>query len=49
MPTQANKSVGIFSTMFKLAMAWGVTPAQPNPCRSVKRVIRRGILTPFLG
>ena len=37
MPTQANKSVGIFSKMFKLAVAWGMTPARPNPCRSVKR------------
>ena len=36
-PNQANKSVGIFSKMFKLAVAWGMTPARPNPCRSIKR------------
>ena len=41
MPTQANKSVGIFSKMFKLAVAWGMTPARPNPCRSVKRYKER--------
>ena len=41
MPTQANKSVGIFSKMFKLAVAWGMTPARPNPCRSVKRYRER--------
>ena len=27
--------------MFKLAVAWGVTPARPNPCRSVKRYKER--------
>ena len=36
-PSQANQSVGIFSKMFKLAVAWGMTPARPNPCRSIKR------------
>ena len=36
-PTQANQAVGVFSKMFKLAMAWGMTPARPNPCRSVRR------------
>ena len=36
-PSQANQAVSVFSKMFKLAMAWGMTPARPNPCRSVKR------------
>ena len=36
-PVQANQAVGVFSKMFKLAVAWGMTPARPNPCRSVKR------------
>ena len=36
-PNLANQAVGVFSKMFKLAMAWGMTPARPNPCRSVKR------------
>ena len=33
-PNRANQAVGLFSRMFKLAMAWGMTPARPNPCRS---------------
>ena len=37
MPNAANKSVGMFSKMFKLAVAWGMTPARPNPCRSIRR------------
>ncbi len=40
-PAQANKAVGVFSKMFKLAVAWGMTPARPNPCRSVKRYRER--------
>ena len=40
-PPRANQSVGIFSKMFKLAVAWGMTPARPNPCRSVKRYKER--------
>ena len=36
-PVQANQAVGVFSKMFKLAVAWGMTPARPNPCRLVKR------------
>lgn len=40
-PVQANKAVGVFSKMFKLAMAWGMTPARLNPCRSVKRYGQR--------
>ncbi len=40
-PVQANKAVGVFSKMFKLAVAWGMTPARPNPCRSVKRYRER--------
>ena len=36
-PSQANKTVSVFSKMFKLAVAWGMTPARPNPCRSVRR------------
>ena len=36
-PARANQTVGVFSKMFKLAVAWGMTPARPNPCRSVKR------------
>ena len=41
-PTQANQAVGVFSKMFKLAVAWGMTPARPNPCRSVRRYKERG-------
>ena len=40
-PSRANQSVGIFSKMFKLAVAWGMTPARPNPCRSVRRYKER--------
>ena len=36
-PARANQAVGIFSKMFKLAVAWGMTPARPNPCRSIRR------------
>ena len=36
-PVLANKAASVFSKMFKLAVAWGMTPARPNPCRSVKR------------
>ena len=41
-PSQANQAVGVFSKMFKLAVARGMTPARPNPCRSVKRYAQRG-------
>ncbi|MCY3829126.1 MAG: tyrosine-type recombinase/integrase [Rhodospirillaceae bacterium] len=41
-PAQANQAVGVLSRMFKLAMAWGMTPARPNPCRSVKRYAQHG-------
>ena len=41
-PTQANHAVSVFSKMFKLAVAWGMTPARPNPCRSVKCYRQRG-------
>ena len=40
-PVQANEAVGVVSKMFKLAVAWGMTPAAPNPCRSVKRYRER--------
>ena len=40
-PSRANQSVGMFSKMFKLAVAWGMTPARPNPCRSIKRYKER--------
>ena len=40
-PARANQSVGVFSKMFKLAVAWGMTPARPNPCRSVRRYKER--------
>ena len=40
-PSRANHSVGMVSKMFKLAVAWGMTPARPNPCRSVKRYRER--------
>ena len=40
-PVQANKSMRVLSKMFKLAVAWGMTPAGPNPCRSVKRYRER--------
>ncbi len=36
-PNRANHAVGLLSRMFNLAIAWGMTPARPNPCRSVKR------------
>ena len=36
-PARANQSVVVFSKMFKLAVAWGMTPARPSPCRSVRR------------
>jgi integrase len=41
-PSQANQAVSVFSKMFSLAMAWGMTPARPNPCRSVQRYRQRG-------
>ena len=41
-PSQANQAVGVFSKMFKLAVAWGMTPARPNPCRSVRRYKEHG-------
>ena len=40
-PNRANQAVGLLSRMFKLAIAWGMTPARPNPCRSVKRYRQR--------
>ena len=40
-PVRANKSVCVLSKMFKLAVAWGMTRARPNPCRSVKRYRER--------
>ena len=40
-PNRANQAVSMVSRMFKLAMAWGMTPARPNPCRSVKRYKER--------
>ncbi|MYH38780.1 MAG: tyrosine-type recombinase/integrase [Rhodospirillaceae bacterium] len=41
-PSQANQAVGVLSRMFRLAVAWGMTPARPNPCRSVKRYVQHG-------
>ena len=41
-PCQANQTMSVVSKMFKLAVAWGMTPARPNPCRSVKRYNQRG-------
>jgi len=46
-PNLANRSVGTFSKMFKLAVAWGMTPARPNPCRSIRRY-REGSCERFL-
>ena len=40
-PSQANQALSVLSKMFKLAMAWGMTPARPNPCRSVRRYKQR--------
>ena len=40
-PSRANQSAGMFSKMFELAVAWGMTPARPNPCRSIKRYKER--------
>ena len=40
-PNRANQAVSMVSRMLKLAMAWGMTPARPNPCRSVKRYKER--------
>ena len=36
-PCQANQTVSVLAKMFKLAAAWGMTPARRNPCRSVRR------------
>ncbi|MCY4393567.1 MAG: tyrosine-type recombinase/integrase [Rhodospirillaceae bacterium] len=36
-PFEANRTVGMLARMFRLAVAWGMTPARPNPCRSVRR------------
>lgn len=40
-PYRANQAVGMVSRMFKLATVWGMTPARPDPCRSVKRYRER--------
>ena len=48
-PAQANQAVEILSKMFRLAEAWGMTPARKNPCKSVrlyKRNRRERFLTP---
>ena len=37
-----EQTLSVVSKMFKLAVAWGMTPARPNPCRSVQRYRQRG-------
>ena len=48
-PCQANQTEGVLAKMFRLAEAWGMTPARRNPCRSVrhyKKNRRERFLTP---
>ena len=41
-PWQANQTVRVLASMFRLAEAWGMTPPHRNPCRSVRRYRERG-------
>lgn len=41
-PSQANRAVGVFSKMLKLAVAWGMTLAWPDPRRSIRRYSQTG-------
>ena len=48
-PYQANAALDVLARMFRLAEAWGMTPARRNPCRSIRRyreVRRERFLTP---
>ncbi len=36
-PYQANAALDVLARMFRLAEAWGMTPARRNPCRSIRR------------
>lgn len=36
-PYQANRVLGVLSTMFNLAESWGLRPQFSNPCRGVKK------------
>lgn len=36
-PYQANRTLGVLSKMFSLAILWGIRTDNINPCRSVKR------------
>jgi integrase len=36
-PYQANRVLGVISTMFNLAESWGLRPQFSNPCRGVKK------------
>ncbi|MCY4002243.1 MAG: tyrosine-type recombinase/integrase [Rhodospirillales bacterium] len=48
-PWQANQTVRVLASMFRLAEAWGMTPPRRNPCRSVRRYREKGrerFLTP---
>ncbi|MDE0371466.1 MAG: integrase arm-type DNA-binding domain-containing protein, partial [Rhodospirillales bacterium] len=48
-PWQANQTVRVLASMFRLAEAWGMTPPRRNPCRSVRRYrekSRERFLTP---
>lgn len=36
-PYQANRTLGVLSKMFSLAILWGIRTDNVNPCRSVKR------------
>ena len=40
-PYQANRTLGVLSTMFLLAEIWGPRPDGSNPCRHVKRCKER--------
>ena len=48
-PYQANRTLGVLSTMFSMAEVWGWRPDGSNPCRHVKRYkefARERFLTP---
>lgn len=40
-PYQANRTLGVLSTMFALAEAWNLRDADSNPCRGVKKFKER--------
>jgi integrase len=40
-PTEANRALAVFSTMFNLAERWGERPDGSNPCRHVEKYPQR--------